>query len=250
ATCRVEPPLDHAQGTLTLGDAASPPYEAVPVEIVDGALQAPPARRLGAGVLTIEGYAPVRILWSGSAQGCAPDPIHLVPGDAWITGRVRHGEHQPEGRVWVEGCGTRVPVDEDGAYAMSVLAGEPCTVDAFRSDGRLLVSAGPASVTPLAGQEVVLDFTLPEAAQGGLGVTIRAADDGMHVLNVMPGSAAAELGLAPGDVLVEVDGTLVAGMDIRSFVDLATGPAGTDVDVVVDRDGERERLTLDRRLLQ
>jgi hypothetical protein len=249
ATCRVDPPLEAAAGFLTLGDAATLPYQGQPVEIVDGVLRMPPSRRLGAGVLTVEGYAPVRVLWSGSEQGCAPDPIRLVPGDAWITGRVHNAEGEPEGRVYVEGCGARALPDSDGAYAMTVLPGR-CTLDAYRRDGGLLVSAGPAEVDAAAGEERVVDFTLPDAPQGGLGMMIRGSDAGVHIIDVVPGSAAAELGLARGDLVVEVDGTVTAGMDLRSFVDLAIGPAGTEVDLVVERDGALERLTLDRRLLQ
>ncbi len=63
-----------------------------------------------------------------------------------------------------------------------------------------------------------------------------------HVGQLMPGMPAAEAGLRPGDRIVEVEGEPVyAFTDLRRHVDPA---AGRPLQVVVERDGRRESLTV------
>ncbi|MBX2796158.1 MAG: PDZ domain-containing protein [Myxococcales bacterium] len=254
ARCALEPPLPAAGGHLVVGDADEIPYDGRLVTVRDGVATLPWIDGDGHGTLAIEGYAPVEVRWAGGGSGvaarCAPDPVRLSASQAWITGHVRNAEGQPEGKVFVEGCGNQARTDEDGGYALSVSPGT-CVVNAFRRDGMLFAQAQPAEVHPRAGGELVVDFELPELPRAGLGVQIQTTERGVEVMAVLPGTAAQDAGLEQGDVVVEIAGISTLDIDLREFVELAVGPVGTEVDVVVEGlDGSRERMVLDRRELK
>ena len=254
ALCALDPPLPAAAGHLVVGESDEIPYDGRRVQVAGGVARLPFVAGGGRGVLAIDGYAPVPITWSGGGHGgearCQPDPVVLVAGDAWITGRVSNAEDEPEGKVFVEGCGNQARTDADGTYAMTVAPGR-CTLGAFRRDGLLTARSQAAEVEPVAGQEIVVDFDLPELPRAGLGIVVRGTDDGIRILDTLPGTAAADLGLVEGDLVVEVDGTPTAGIDLEDFIDLAVGPVGTDVQIVVEHaNGQTEALTLDRRELE
>ncbi len=99
--------------------------------------------------------------------------------------------------------------------------------------------------------------TRGEVQRGYLGVTIREVDaarqeafgldsqDGAFVVQVLPGHAADEAGLKPGDVIVAVDG--VAIKDNRDLIDeISATPPGTTVTLDVIRNGEK--ITLEAEL--
>ena len=58
----------------------------------------------------------------------------------------------------------------------------------------------------------------------------------MRVVMVVPGSPAERAGLQSGDLITEVDGTSTALLSIQDFVQVMTGPEGTDIDFVVQYD--------------
>jgi hypothetical protein len=244
AQCKLSVSIPEASGHLVIGDPSQIPYNGRRVTVSEGTAMLPLVEREGTGVLAIEGYAPVTVSWTESS--CSPDPVVLVPGESVLTGHVRNAEGQAEGRVFVEGCGNQALTDKDGMYSMLVQPGT-CTVNAFRRDGMLIGKGDAAEVTIADGQEQVLDFVLPELPTAGLGIQFSAQDGGFLIQGVVPGTAAADLGLESGDLVIEVDGTPTEGLSIEDFVDLAVGPVGTEVDIIVVRDGQPERMTLDRR---
>ncbi len=71
----------------------------------------------------------------------------------------------------------------------------------------------------------------------------------LTVSKCFEGSGAAESGLQPYDIITEVDGTDITGMDISSAVALIKGDAGTKVTLTVYRESEPEPLhiTITRR---
>lgn len=77
---------------------------------------------------------------------------------------------------------------------------------------------------------------------GGIGVTIGVRDGAVRVITVMDGYSAQRAGILPGDKLVKVD-TLVVGNrkpdEVRS---LTRGEPGTEVHIVIERDGEPKQL--------
>jgi len=75
----------------------------------------------------------------------------------------------------------------------------------------------------------------------GIGATVRMNEEGFLVI-VQPfeDQPAAKAGLLPGDIILEVDGTPTQGMDIYQAISRIRGPAGTEVQLLVRRLGEKE----------
>lgn len=73
---------------------------------------------------------------------------------------------------------------------------------------------------------------------GGIGAALNkdAATQAFYVAAILPGYGAAKSGLLPNDVITEVNGMPVAGMELKDVIMLIRGPAGSAVEVVVDRD--------------
>jgi membrane-associated protease RseP (regulator of RpoE activity) len=245
--CTLDVPISEARAHLIVGDPASIPYDGRVVPVVLGRAYLSFLPEVGRGWFAVEGYAPVPITWSAEGE-CAPDPVVLAAGDAVVTGMVRNAAGEPEGKVFVEGCGNQALTDVDGSYAMSVLP-MSCIVQAFRKDGRLVAPSDVVRVTPMAGQDTVVDLSLPPLPRAGLGVQVEATDGGVRVLEVIEGSAAADVGLQSGDLVVEVDGEEVGDMTLAEFVDRAVGDVGTEVEIAIERDGRRQSIVIERRVI-
>ncbi len=72
---------------------------------------------------------------------------------------------------------------------------------------------------------------------GGIGFTFEPEPDGMRIEEVHRDSPADGV-LEPGDLLVWIDGTEVAGMTAGEFLDRSLGALGTRVGLGWTRDGE------------
>jgi carboxyl-terminal processing protease len=70
---------------------------------------------------------------------------------------------------------------------------------------------------------------------GGVGFTVNSIEEKMTVLEVMPETPAARVGLAQGDGILAVDGTATDGMTVRDLVDRVRGEPGTEVTLTVSR---------------
>ena len=86
----------------------------------------------------------------------------------------------------------------------------------------------------------------------GIGITIVVREDGTgeDVVEVKPGSSAQEAGILPGDTLIKVNGTSIAGMDTDQVAALVRGEEGTSLTVTVLRDGAEKDFTLKRQTIQ
>jgi hypothetical protein len=157
----------------------------------------------------------------GEVVSCAVGPrrVDVRVGD--LTGNPVSGT-----RVW--GCGTSGETDESGR-AVLLVEGADCDVQARFRDGAL--SRFAVAHLLMGDRELALDLDTRPVA--GLGVPFRVGDDGVTIGAPMPGSPASAAGLVEGDVLVEVDGTGVAGVEPYDFVNLATGVEGTTVTLQV-----------------
>ena len=69
----------------------------------------------------------------------------------------------------------------------------------------------------------------------GLGVELKAADDGLLVVHVIPGSPAERAGLRAGDHLVGVGGRPIGGLSVDEAAHLLQGPEGSLVTLAVLR---------------
>lgn len=90
--------------------------------------------------------------------------------------------------------------------------------------------------------------TLEESIDGrysGIGATLSQAADTLEltIIKCFEETPAMEAGLQPGDVIVEVDGTEVTGMDTSAAVALIKGEEGTEVTLKIYRAGEPDYLT-------
>lgn len=76
----------------------------------------------------------------------------------------------------------------------------------------------------------------------GIGIHITMRQGLLTVIAPIPGSPSAQLGLAPWDRIIEIDGESTEGMTLPDAVDRLTGPKGTQVTIKVFRDTEPEPL--------
>ena len=81
----------------------------------------------------------------------------------------------------------------------------------------------------------------------GVGMTIRALDEGFEVIQVEPTGPAAEAGVQAGDVVVAVFGQPVAGMTASDLSAQVKGEAGTTVELTFARGEEELTFTIERR---
>ncbi len=83
----------------------------------------------------------------------------------------------------------------------------------------------------------------------GIGVDVLPDPRGLEVVDVFPGSPAAQAGLARGDVIIEVGKTSLAGHSAVFDSGLIRGPAGTSVTLTVLSSGQRKPVKVTRRNL-
>ncbi|KAJ1491465.1 hypothetical protein T484DRAFT_1774342, partial [Baffinella frigidus] len=70
-------------------------------------------------------------------------------------------------------------------------------------------------------------------------------DDSLVVSGFAPGSSGPGAGMEIDDVLVAVDGVPVRAMEAADIAPLIKGPAGTEVTLTVERDGQNVECTAD-----
>jgi carboxyl-terminal processing protease len=82
----------------------------------------------------------------------------------------------------------------------------------------------------------------------GIGVEFNIFDDTVHVLTVLKGGPSDKAGLAPGDRIVKVGDSVVAGNKITSdrIRGLLRGPRGTSISVIIQRGAEKKPFTITR----
>ncbi len=77
---------------------------------------------------------------------------------------------------------------------------------------------------------------------GGIGVTIGTRDGSVRVISVMDGYSAQRQGIVPGDRFIEIGGTKVDGLKPDEIRGLTRGDPGSEVKVLVERDGDAKPL--------
>lgn len=85
----------------------------------------------------------------------------------------------------------------------------------------------------------------------GIGVSIDLTGDYLLVRYPLKNSPALEAGIQPGDIILEIDGVDLTGMDLREAADLISGEEGTDVTLVLQHANEEEtyEVTITRALI-
>jgi hypothetical protein len=222
------------------------------------------------GEIVIGGLAPGPVSVLAVAPGYAPSPSTAAraPGDVevrldrggTITGRVVSRDAAPlEGaRVTLEGLLGRgpsaVPLEAStlsGAGGSFSLSGVPpgirsIAVWAGDHHGRLRsgievasgaeIDVGVIDLAPLAEGEQ------PQLEMAGIGAVLSAEGDAMVIGRVVEGGGAAEVGLVPGDAILEVDATPVVTLGFEGTIQRIRGPEGTWIRLRVRREGGREQV--------
>lgn len=87
---------------------------------------------------------------------------------------------------------------------------------------------------------------------GGLGIEIIIEDDAIRVVAPIDGTPAKEAGVLPGDRIIRLDGLLIQGMDLDEAVNLMRGEPGTEIQLLIIREGELEpiEVTLERAIIR
>ncbi len=82
----------------------------------------------------------------------------------------------------------------------------------------------------------------------GIGAMVEMIDGRLTIVSPLKGSPADEAGLRSGDIILEVGGTPIQGMDLSEAVSLVRGPEGTTVVLTIQRKGAEEsfKVTIER----
>jgi carboxyl-terminal processing protease len=77
---------------------------------------------------------------------------------------------------------------------------------------------------------------------GGIGISIGVRDGKITIINLMEGYSAQRQGLQPGDRIIAVDGVPITNVRPDNVRGMTRGPAGSEVRVLIERDGEPKPL--------
>lgn len=84
---------------------------------------------------------------------------------------------------------------------------------------------------------------------GGVGITIVPAKEGVRVVEVIPGTPAAEAGVLPEDRICAVDAVSITGKSFDDARDALRGQKGKPVEISVIREADTLSLTMRRKTL-
>jgi carboxyl-terminal processing protease len=79
----------------------------------------------------------------------------------------------------------------------------------------------------------------------GIGVWVEYPDGKFQVVSPMPGSPAEAAGIKAGDIILEADGHPLTGIGEDAALLLLRGPAGTKVNLSIERPGEEQPITVE-----
>jgi len=87
---------------------------------------------------------------------------------------------------------------------------------------------------------------------GGLGIEVTMEDSTVKVVTPIDDTPAARAGIRAGDVITELDGTSVQGMQLNQVVDKIKGPVNTEIALTIRRPGVTDPINvkLTRALIQ
>ncbi|MBK8256579.1 MAG: carboxypeptidase regulatory-like domain-containing protein [Polyangiaceae bacterium] len=222
------------------------------------------------GRYEIEGLAPGSYEVLGAALGLAPSPLvtvtiadpprapavaNLVLGrgfrlsgtvvDAKTNNGIAEARIELEGRI--AGAGDLPTVvaavtKEDGTFVVEGVARgvRSLAVTATGHHGRIVsgVSVGDSDPPPLT---IQLTPTAPGEEPGvelvGIGAVLTAKDNLLLIGQILPGGGAAEVGLAPGDGVLAIDGVPVTDLGFEGAIDRIRGPEGSTVLLTIRKSG-------------
>ncbi len=167
----------------------------------------------------------------------------------------RRSAEEPDGHG--RRSGLRQMPDAERAFAQAVaIIGEryvdPVADDALWTgaldgvmDGLIQLDGHPVNAL-LSPEELAELMSGTKGTIVGVGVTIELVAEVLVIRGVVPGGAAEAAGLQRGDRILGIDGERISGMDLGAIVQLIRGPAGSDVELFVQRDTEEWQQKLRR----
>ena len=208
----------------------------------------------GTAVLSVvaPGYAPsAEVRVPVPAPGAAPAvaDFELAPGGR-LSGVVRsRGSRAPiaGATVEVEGMPTSagIPVrveavsGPDGRFELAGISEQAMSLFASAPGHHARVLSVPGVPSGELGGPVELELTPlaageePRVELAGIGAQLVKDGEAFRILKVLPGGGAAEVGLAPGDEVIAIDGAAVSAMTLGEAVPRLRGPEGTTVALTV-----------------
>jgi carboxyl-terminal processing protease len=84
----------------------------------------------------------------------------------------------------------------------------------------------------------------------GIGAEVTQEGDNIVIVSPIDGSPAAAAGLRPGDILREANGVALTGMSAAEAAAIVRGPQGTDVILLIERNGETFDITVTRDIIK
>lgn len=80
----------------------------------------------------------------------------------------------------------------------------------------------------------------------GIGAQVEYHDNALTVISPISGSPAQKAGIKAGDIITEIDGVSLAGMNLVEAVDKVRGPKGTTVTLTIMRNGTEMKIDVTR----
>ena len=97
----------------------------------------------------------------------------------------------------------------------------------------------------LSREEYQATFNELEGKYEGIGAEVTERDGQIIVVAPFAGSPAEEAGILPGDVVLEIDGTDITGLDLYQVILKVRGDGGTAVNLLVIHQGETEPVEIE-----
>lgn len=122
-----------------------------------------------------------------------------------------------------------------GGFVVIITTEDACTFQAGRRDGALMAFSDPVFVELEPGESTALTLNIASERTAGMGLQVAQDDRGILVARVIPGSPAEKAGVQDWDLITQIDGIQTAGLTVREFIELGTGPVGTRVSLALER---------------
>ncbi|MBC7233481.1 MAG: S41 family peptidase [Chloroflexi bacterium] len=169
---------------------------------------------------------------------------YVVPPYLYPTQRTAE-KQQEQLRIFWEAW----QIIEDKFYSEEPLDFKSMAYGAIR--GMVSSLGDPHTVFLTAEQANVFHEDL-EGEFGGIGVTVNMTEEGyLQVVKLIPGAPAEKTSLKPGDIILEVDGKSIQGLDMAQAISLIRGPKGTQVRLLIKHpEGETEEITITRAIVE
>jgi carboxyl-terminal processing protease len=170
--------------------------------------------------------------------------LEIVGGGARVVTAVDYAEYDAyKGRY-----GKLIDFDEylKGNFYLPV-PDEALEVGAYKG---MFASLGDRYTVYYTAEEYLRQSENTQGEFAGIGATISMDDDGrLIIIDVLSGGAAEREELAAGDIILSIDGDLYEGLDLNDAVALLHGDEGSEVSLVLLRDGVELEKTLTRAMV-